>query len=144
MSVINTMLKELDKRQQSHTLDNMQVEPVQYQVSIYSKTPWVLLIIVSFLLLLGVGYGWSNIIKNVVNQQVKLKQVLTSLVLTDPVEEESHNLVDIRTQVVDIPAPPVSNVRNATPGKTYDFCNLNHQGSPHWHRPSLKIRSISC
>ena len=111
MSVINTMLKELDKRQQSHTLDNMQVEPVQYQVSIYSKTPWVLLIIVSFLLLLGVGYGWSNIIKNVVNQQVKLKQVLTSLVLTDPVEEESHNLVDISTQVVDIPAPPVSNVQ---------------------------------
>jgi hypothetical protein len=58
-----------------------------------------------------VGYGWSNIIKNVVNQQVKLKQVLTSLVLTDPVEEESHNLVDISTQVVDIPAPPVSNVQ---------------------------------
>lgn len=48
MSVINTMLKELDKRQQSYSLENMQVEPVQSQVSIYAKTPWVLLAIVSF------------------------------------------------------------------------------------------------
>ena len=59
MSVINSMLKELDKRQQSHELENLNVAPVQYQAKSSTKLPWVLLAIVSVLLLCGIAYSWQ-------------------------------------------------------------------------------------
>ncbi|BAJ00259.1 tetratricopeptide repeat protein [Shewanella violacea] len=61
MSVINSMLKDLDKRQQSHELENLNVAPVQYQAKpeSLSKLPWVLFTIVSALLLCGIVYSWQ-------------------------------------------------------------------------------------
>lgn len=59
MSVINSMLKDLDKRQQSHDLENLNVAPVQYQAKSAPKLPWILLAIVSVLLLCGIAYSWQ-------------------------------------------------------------------------------------
>ncbi|SQH74907.1 putative MSHA biogenesis protein MshN [Shewanella benthica] len=59
MSVINCMLKDLDKRQQSHDLENLNVAPVQYQAKPVSKLPWILLAIVSVLLLYGIANSWQ-------------------------------------------------------------------------------------
>ena len=59
MSVINSMLKDLDKRQQSHDLENLNVAPVQYQAKSASKLPWILLAIVSVILLCGIAYSWQ-------------------------------------------------------------------------------------
>ncbi|WP_160796310.1 tetratricopeptide repeat protein [Shewanella insulae] len=55
MSVINTMLKDLDKRQQSHGLDELPVPPLQYRQAPRSRLPWLLLALLS-LLLLASGY----------------------------------------------------------------------------------------
>ncbi|QYJ98048.1 tetratricopeptide repeat protein [Shewanella alkalitolerans] len=60
MSVINTMLKDLDKRQQSHGLDELPVPPLQYRQAPQSRLPWLLLALLS-LLLLAMGYlAWDR------------------------------------------------------------------------------------
>ncbi len=60
MSVINTMLKDLDKRQQSHGLDELPVPPLQYRQAPQSRLPWLLLLLVS-LSLLALGYfAWAR------------------------------------------------------------------------------------
>ncbi|RTR31244.1 tetratricopeptide repeat protein [Shewanella atlantica] len=61
MSVINTMLKDLDKRQQSHELENLNVAPVQYQSATPSKLPWILLGLVSFVLVSGIVFSWDRL-----------------------------------------------------------------------------------
>ncbi len=61
MSVINTMLKDLDKRQQSHELENLHVAPVQYQSSTSSKLPWILLGLVSLVLVSGIVFSWDRL-----------------------------------------------------------------------------------
>ncbi|MEI6859481.1 MAG: MSHA biogenesis protein MshN [Shewanella sp.] len=59
MSVINSMLKNLDKRQQSHDLEQINVTPVQFQAKPVSRLPWILLAIISVMLLSGAGYSWQ-------------------------------------------------------------------------------------
>ncbi|ABO22263.1 lipopolysaccharide assembly protein LapB [Shewanella loihica] len=60
MSVINTMLKDLDKRQQSHGLDELPVPPLQYRQAPQSRLPWLLLALLA-LLLLAMGYlAWDR------------------------------------------------------------------------------------
>ena len=60
MSVINTMLKDLDKRQQPHGLDELPVPPLQYRQAPQSRLPWLLLGLLS-LLLLALGYlAWER------------------------------------------------------------------------------------
>ncbi|QYJ90408.1 tetratricopeptide repeat protein [Shewanella halotolerans] len=60
MSVINTMLKDLDKRQQSHGLDELPVPPLQYRQAPQPRLPWLLLALLS-LLLLAMGYlAWDR------------------------------------------------------------------------------------
>ncbi|WP_345778749.1 tetratricopeptide repeat protein [Shewanella sp. Isolate7] len=60
MSVINTMLKDLDKRQQPHGLDELPVPPLQYRQAPQSRLPWLLLGLLS-LLLLTLGYlAWER------------------------------------------------------------------------------------
>ncbi|WP_415837011.1 tetratricopeptide repeat protein [Shewanella aquimarina] len=60
MSVINTMLKDLDKRQQPHGLDELPVPPLQYRQAPQSRLPWLLLGLLS-LLLLAMGYlAWER------------------------------------------------------------------------------------
>ncbi|KIO35801.1 hypothetical protein DB48_13980 [Shewanella sp. cp20] len=60
MSVINTMLKDLDKRQQPHGLDELPVPPLQYRQAPQSRLPWLLLGLLS-LLLLALGYlAWDR------------------------------------------------------------------------------------
>ncbi len=61
MSVINSMLKDLDKRQQPHSLENLNVAPVQYRGKPASKLPWILLTIVSVLLIAGIAYSWVKL-----------------------------------------------------------------------------------
>jgi len=61
MSVINTMLKDLDKRQQSHELENLHVAPVQYQSATPSKLPWILLGLVSLVLVSGIVFSWERL-----------------------------------------------------------------------------------
>lgn len=61
MSVINTMLKDLDKRQQSHELENLNVAPVQYQSATPSKLPWILLGLVSFVFVSGIIFSWDRL-----------------------------------------------------------------------------------
>lgn len=61
MSVINSMLKDLDKRQQPHSLENLNVAPVQYQGKPVSKLPWILLALVSLLLIIGGTYSWKQL-----------------------------------------------------------------------------------
>jgi len=61
MSVINTMLKDLDKRKQSHELDNLHVAPVQYQRATPSKLPWILLGLVSLVLVSGIIFSWDRL-----------------------------------------------------------------------------------
>ncbi|WP_394389662.1 tetratricopeptide repeat protein [Shewanella woodyi] len=64
MSVINTMLKDLDKRQQPHSLENMSTAPVQYQGSSAPKMPWILLALVCFIFLIAVAYNWELLTQN--------------------------------------------------------------------------------
>ncbi|QYJ86504.1 tetratricopeptide repeat protein [Shewanella mesophila] len=95
MSVINTMLKDLDKRQQSHGVDELPVPELQYQRAATSKLPWVLLILVSGLLVLGGGIAW---------QRLTLLQQ-DNLQLTQTIERTVSNVLPARsTQVV----PPVA------------------------------------
>lgn len=61
MSVINTMLKDLDKRQQSHELENLHVAPVQYQSVTPSKLPWILLGFVTLVLVSGIVFSWDRL-----------------------------------------------------------------------------------
>ncbi|RTR40463.1 MSHA biogenesis protein MshN [Shewanella canadensis] len=61
MSVINTMLKDLDKRQQSHELENLHVAPVQYQSVTPSKLPWILLGLVTLVLVSGIVFSWDRL-----------------------------------------------------------------------------------
>ncbi len=61
MSVINTMLKDLDKRKESHELENLQVAPVQYQRARPSKLPWILLGLVSLVLVSGIVFSWDRL-----------------------------------------------------------------------------------
>ncbi|MGE6648759.1 tetratricopeptide repeat protein [Shewanella colwelliana] len=61
MSVINTMLKDLDKRQQSHDLNELPVPPLQYQGRQPHRLPWVLLVVFASLLLIGGGLGWTQL-----------------------------------------------------------------------------------
>lgn len=60
MSVLNTMLKDLDKRQQSHGVDELPVLEIQYLAPAAHKLPWILLILVSGGLLLGAGLAWQR------------------------------------------------------------------------------------
>ncbi|WP_428613300.1 tetratricopeptide repeat protein [Shewanella sp.] len=60
MSVINTMLKDLDKRQQSHGLDELPVPPLQYRQAPQSRLPWLLLLLVSLSLLVLGYFAWAR------------------------------------------------------------------------------------
>ncbi|MCG9739728.1 tetratricopeptide repeat protein [Shewanella insulae] len=60
MSVINTMLKDLDKRQQSHGLDELPVPPLQYRQAPRSRLPWLLLALLSLLLLASGYLAWDR------------------------------------------------------------------------------------
>ncbi|ABV35158.1 tetratricopeptide TPR_2 repeat protein [Shewanella sediminis HAW-EB3] len=72
MSVINTMLKDLDKRQQSHELENLHVAPVQYQSSTPSKLPWMLLGLVSLVLVSGIVFSWDRLTAKVSDDEAVL------------------------------------------------------------------------
>ncbi|QFU24651.1 MSHA biogenesis protein MshN [Shewanella eurypsychrophilus] len=61
MSVINSMLKDLDKRQQPHSLESLNVASVQYQAKPTSRLPWVLLALVSILLIAGSIYSYMQL-----------------------------------------------------------------------------------
>ncbi|MCL1042796.1 tetratricopeptide repeat protein [Shewanella marisflavi] len=60
MSVINTMLKDLDKRQQSHGLDELPVPPLQYRQAPQSRLPWLLLLLLSLSLLVLGYFAWAR------------------------------------------------------------------------------------
>lgn len=60
MSVINTMLKDLDKRQQSHSLDELPVPPLQYRQAPQSRLPWLLLLLLSLSLLVLGYFAWAR------------------------------------------------------------------------------------
>ncbi|AQS40422.1 hypothetical protein Sps_05353 [Shewanella psychrophila] len=109
MSVINSMLKDLDKRQQSHDLENLNVAPIQYQGKSVSKLPWILLAIVSVLLLFGIVYSWqalSNVqqmssssplasLSNLPALEVVLATEVQSSEVDTQVEQSKASLVDI-------------------------------------------------
>ncbi|WP_394147707.1 tetratricopeptide repeat protein [Shewanella atlantica] len=61
MSVINTMLKDLDKRAQPHELENLHVAPVQYQTAPPSRLPWYLLAVVTLALVAVAVFGWERL-----------------------------------------------------------------------------------
>ncbi|MCG9695479.1 tetratricopeptide repeat protein [Shewanella sp. Isolate11] len=61
MSVINTMLKDLDRRQQTSVADELPVPELQYQQVSASKLPWILLIFALGVLLLGGFFGWRKL-----------------------------------------------------------------------------------
>ncbi|WP_394203815.1 MSHA biogenesis protein MshN [Shewanella waksmanii] len=67
MSVINTMLKDLDKRQQGHKVEEVVNAPLQYHGKPSSRLPWILLAIVTLLLVIGIGLNWQQL------QQIKLQ-----------------------------------------------------------------------
>lgn len=73
MSVINTMLKDLDKRQQGHPVEDIVNAPLQYHSKPSSRLPWILLALVSLLLLIGVVINWQQL------QQIKLQTQTDSL-----------------------------------------------------------------
>ncbi|MFT5235366.1 MAG: MSHA biogenesis protein MshN [Shewanella sp.] len=93
MSVINTMLKDLDKRQQPHTLENMNVAPVQYHSTSFSKMPWILLALVCFLFVTGVAYNWTILTQNGPSQQVELIES-KELIATQSIAEQSSKRVN--------------------------------------------------
>ena len=99
MSVINTMLKDLDKRQQSHGVDELPVPELQYQGAVTNKLPWVLLILVSGLSLLGGGLAW---------QRLTLLQQ-DNLQLTQTIEQTASNVLPARSTKV---APSVVDSNN--------------------------------
>lgn len=93
MSVINTMLKDLDKRQQSHGVDELPVPELQYQRPATSKLPWILLLLVSGLLLLGGGVAW---------QRLDLLQQ-DNLQLTHTIEQAASKDVTVRSAAKAMP-----------------------------------------
>lgn len=66
MSVINTMLKDLDKRQQAHSLDTLPVPDMQYVAAAPNgfsrRLPWVLLLLLSVCGMIGATIAWQKLI----------------------------------------------------------------------------------
>ncbi len=61
MSVINTMLKDLERRQQPSVADELPVPELQYQQVPPSKLPWILLCLTLVILLVGGGFAWQKV-----------------------------------------------------------------------------------
>ncbi|MBW8182830.1 tetratricopeptide repeat protein [Shewanella nanhaiensis] len=102
MSVINTMLKDLDKRQQPHSLENMSTAPVQYQASSAPKMPWILLALVCFIFLIAVAYNWELLTKNSANEPVGgTNSGVQELVTRQALEDKALNTVTSTNSVVD-------------------------------------------
>lgn len=117
MSVINTMLKDLDKRQQSHELENLHVAPVQYQSATSSKLPWILLGLVSLVLVSGIVFSWER--------------------LTAKVSDDAAGL-SVDTHVADNPAvdTPVADSKS-TENKSADI-KLAENTAPEYKSGALK------
>ncbi|MPY25881.1 tetratricopeptide repeat protein [Shewanella sp. YLB-07] len=109
MSVINSMLKDLDKRQQSHDLENLNVAPVQYQAKSASKLPWILLAIVSVILLSGIAYSWQALSNSQQGSSNALSNVAESDItsITEVQSSESDAQLE-QAKVVAVDAPSSS------------------------------------
>ncbi|QYK01793.1 tetratricopeptide repeat protein [Shewanella psychrotolerans] len=101
MSVINTMLKDLDKRQQSHGVDELPVPELQYQRAATSKLPWILLALVSGVLLLGSGIAWQRLellqqdnvqLTHTIEQAASKGEVVKPAVKVTPIAVDSNRL----------------------------------------------------
>ncbi len=99
MSVINTMLKDLDKRQQPHSLENMNVAPVQYRSTSSSKTPWVLLALVCVLFISGMAYNWELLTQNSVSVEPQIESTESkTLAPAQPMVEQSSQLASVNNE----------------------------------------------
>lgn len=93
MSIINTMLKDLDKRKQPHALENMNVIPVQYQAMPSSKLPWVLLALVCLVFICAVAYEWDMLTQNINNSSQQIESIESNtLAPTQSIAKKSQEL----------------------------------------------------
>ncbi|MEC4725442.1 tetratricopeptide repeat protein [Shewanella sp. D64] len=93
MSVINTMLKDLDKRQQAHSLENMNTVSVQYRSRPSPRLPWILLALVCLVFICAVAYKWETLTQSSSSQQTELIESRISL-LPKPIAVQSLNVVN--------------------------------------------------
>ncbi|MBE7214443.1 tetratricopeptide repeat protein [Shewanella benthica] len=113
MSVINSMLKDLDKRQQSHDLESLNVAPVQYQAKSASKLPWILLAIVSVLLLCGIVYSWQALS----NSQAGSSNALSSQ-LSNVAESDITSVTEVKSSESDAQVEQVKAVALGSPSSS--------------------------
>ncbi len=105
MSVINTMLKDLERRQGPNVAGELPVPELQYQQVKPSKLPWILLGFVVFFLLLGGWFAWQKV-ELLTRDNQQLNDKIIQNVAQHRATEQSNEKVT-EPQMIDVKQPAV-------------------------------------
>lgn len=147
MSVINTMLKDLDKRQQAQPIETLPVPDVQYVAptpgAFARLLPWALLLLLSVCGTIGATMAWQQLAILTQNntqleqdlQQAQLPAVNVAaqeLASSEPTEAKDMNaLAESQQQLPDVAAKGIDNQTLAANITTNAKANPNTDSSPH-------------
>lgn len=141
MSVINTMLKDLDKRKQPHSLENMNVMPVQYQAMPSLKLPWVLLAFVCLVFFCAVAYKWDILTQNKNNSSQQIESIESNtLAPTQSIAKQSQKLASIN-EINEEVIKPHSQLSTRTEIRDED--DIKHESPARVIKPILTVSQNS-